>query len=86
MERREKTDERRNGTHLLPVQPPTLSFTRFPFPCADATSRRNTSGALSDPSHPSEKSSFGTANAKSIQSKRAKSTFSGGNASAVQSG
>lgn len=71
---------------MLPVHPPTLTFTFFPFWCADATRRFNKSGSSSEPSHPSVKSDSGTANAKSTQSYRPKSTFSGGKVADAQSG
>jgi hypothetical protein len=46
----------------------------------------STAGASSAPSQPRLRSCSGTANAKSTQSYRAKSTFSGGNADAVHEG
>lgn len=72
--------------YVLPVHPPTLSFTFFPRWCAAATRRCTSAASPLDPSQPRLKSACGTANAKSIQSNRVKSTFSGGNAAAVQSG
>ena len=73
-------------SYLLPLQPPMLTLTLVPLACAADTNRLSISGDEEGSSKANLNFWSGITKAKSIQSKRVMSMFSGGRVAETQSG